>query len=505
VRSCRILLFFFCAALAATPLACKSTGDAPQAQTLDFDTDADAEVAPLTRDYKFCPRSTSFNIVNAYWLGIASSYSYARRDALAATAATLRSRWGGQVEYFSNDADAALAHHSQAMWVDLPDVAILAFRGTQQSVQDWATDFRFLAYAVDAAHPEYGNIHVGFRDGLDVIWPEVKAKLLSLRGTNKPLFITGHSLGGALAVVTVSRMLAQPEFAPVMQNNLHGLYTYGAPRVGDEGFARYFRDKATSYPAFHIARVRNYLDVISRIPSSRVFFPYEHIGPLFYFDAPGRLYSSTSNVAFRGLFMPHDVAANMVENYADYQGSGFVSKYTDHSMANGYLKKMDAEYGRSLAWTTANRRDACDMGMYAVAWAQNPRPPEAKPYTNNLPLASAHVESGQTVKDCCWCYRTWYYDKFGWDKAFKQENFVGVIQEGEIASGNCMYPGGKPQGHVFRQGQARDAGGTLHDQYYTYSSCEGVKLKGDRCIAGEEIFKDGRGTGRVIAPNSWTP
>lgn len=482
------------------------TSDEREATTvvLDFDDDADPTGLELMRSYQFCPSSSNFNIINAYWLGAASAYAYATRATIDDVTTEIRNKWNGQVAFFSNDEQSAIRHHTQALWVELPDFAILSFRGTQVTAQDFATDFRVLSGVFDPNHPEFGDVHLGFRDGLDVIWPEVKAKILSMRGHAKPLYITGHSLGGALAVVATARIMMEDDFAEIAKNNMRGVYTFGSPRVGNEMFGKAFRDHAITHPDFHMVRFRNNMDVVTRVPSSRLYIGYEHIGPLYYFDESGRFYSSTSNVNFRRLFMPHDVSANMVENFADYHLHNFATKYTDHGIKN-YLDKMNTEYGLSLAWTLKNQRDSCDMGMFASAWQQNPRPPEVKPFTNNLPIAAARTENRQEVKDCCWCYRTWYNSTWGYDEPFKQENFVGVIQEGEIASGNCMYPGGKAQGHLFWQGRGQGEDGRTYDQYYTYSACEGVTLKGNACIADREIFKNNQGTGKVIKASSWMP
>ena len=49
---------------------------------------------------------------------------------------------------------------------------------------------------------------------------------------NSRLFVCGHSLGGALALITADRLAAEGGMPPI-----RGVFTYGAPRVGDEQFA----------------------------------------------------------------------------------------------------------------------------------------------------------------------------------------------------------------------------------------------------------------------------
>lgn len=96
------------------------------------------------------------------------------------------------------------------------DADVIAFRGTVPSnVEDWLRDF-------DAA-PVYDNalgfVHQGFLDGAS----SIHQALLAGIGV-KPVVLTGHSLGGALAIVTAALMRAAGK-PPV------ALVTFGAPRV----------------------------------------------------------------------------------------------------------------------------------------------------------------------------------------------------------------------------------------------------------------------------------
>src|SRR5213079_949071 len=68
---------------------------------------------------------------------------------------------------------------------------------------------------------------------------------------DKPLFLTGHSMGGALAVLTACR-LAKMGRPPV------AIYTFGAPRVGDRNFCAGY-----SLPTY---RIINGLDLVPEMP-----------------------------------------------------------------------------------------------------------------------------------------------------------------------------------------------------------------------------------------------
>lgn len=104
----------------------------------------------------------------------------------------------------------------QAALVQGKSVSFLAFRGTDEP-GDWLVNLR--ARPVDRSTG--GLVHGGFARGFDDLWPDIAR---SLQSTRQPVVATGHSLGGALATLFLSR-------APLACG-----YTFGAPRVGDEDF-----------------------------------------------------------------------------------------------------------------------------------------------------------------------------------------------------------------------------------------------------------------------------
>ena len=73
-----------------------------------------------------------------------------------------------------------------------------------------------------------GRVHHGFNLALRRTWRKVGTILDEAQ--DKPLFLTGHSMGGALAVLAACR-LAKIGRPPV------ATYTFGTPRVGDPAFA----------------------------------------------------------------------------------------------------------------------------------------------------------------------------------------------------------------------------------------------------------------------------
>src|SRR5262249_4714497 len=77
------------------------------------------------------------------------------------------------------------------------DMALLIFRGSD-SLQNWLTD----AAIVQRPGPG-GLVHKGFGDALDAVWEEVEP-VLTEQTRERDLWIAGHGLGGALAVLAAA-------------------------------------------------------------------------------------------------------------------------------------------------------------------------------------------------------------------------------------------------------------------------------------------------------------
>jgi len=99
---------------------------------------------------------------------------------------------------------------------------VIAFRGTEPDKwNDIKADLR--AWLVPSP---CGRIHKGFDIELTKLWPEINNKLAFIL-RKKKLYITGHSLGGAVATLCASRMMHHPSAA------VDFLCTFGSPRVGN--------------------------------------------------------------------------------------------------------------------------------------------------------------------------------------------------------------------------------------------------------------------------------
>ncbi len=113
---------------------------------------------------------------------------------------------------------------TQAILCSFNNYIVLAFRGTEaESIKDIKADADARTIKCEESK---GKIHSGFNQAFKAVHLQIQTKLDDKEFDNTPLFITGHSLGGALATIGAKRLKHKGGIA--------GCYTYGSPRVGDE-------------------------------------------------------------------------------------------------------------------------------------------------------------------------------------------------------------------------------------------------------------------------------
>jgi len=151
---------------------------------------------------------------------------------------------------------------TQAFLAKNKEYAVLAFRGTS-SKQDIVTD----AKAIKARMSE-GEAHTGFVGAYKSIMGQIKDEIKNMPGF--PLYITGHSLGAALATVAtqyLERDQIQESKAP-LRDQIAACYTFGSPRVGDKFFAEKLKSP--------VYRVVNTTDIVTVVPL--MLMGYTHVG-----------------------------------------------------------------------------------------------------------------------------------------------------------------------------------------------------------------------------------
>jgi len=218
------------------------------------------------REHPFQPLDAALNLRNAWWMAESALLAYSSRSAIEAA---FRSAGSAVVTHFQG------VHSTQAYIASLPDAIVLAFRGTQvddfwASVLDFVVDVQVFPLPDRAGH----LVHAGFNAALDEIWEDVARHLRAEQARQpRPLWVTGHSLGAALATLAASRCSVEPSL------RLQGGYTFGSPRAGDKAFG-----KAIGVPFF---RFRNDDDAVPHLPLGVLF---RHVGHLQFIDGAGHLH-----------------------------------------------------------------------------------------------------------------------------------------------------------------------------------------------------------------------
>lgn len=123
----------------------------------------------------------------------------------------------------------------------------IAFRGTQ-SLDDWLSDLTF----PQVAHP-WGEVEQGFAHIYDQCSADVKSAVKQAAGGQT--FVTGHSLGAALAVLATADLIQSKTVLKA------GMYSFAGPRVGSPTFAATFNAQITD--AF---RIVNTEDIVTTVP-----------------------------------------------------------------------------------------------------------------------------------------------------------------------------------------------------------------------------------------------
>lgn len=127
----------------------------------------------------------------------------------------------------------------------------LVFRGTV-SWTNWRQNFNLTARAFPnssgGTDESAGEVHGGFYAAQDSLWKKLNdPKSLLSRALVEPLkihresrrgvYIAGHSLGGAMAIITAARLVREKEV-----ERIDGVYTFGGPALFDSTAAGQYDD-----------------------------------------------------------------------------------------------------------------------------------------------------------------------------------------------------------------------------------------------------------------------
>jgi hypothetical protein len=228
------------------------------------------------------PKTKQPDRVVARTLATAAMYAYSDDESQLETAMT-RLGLGAKCTCtrFQELVDAMLIW-STAFLIQSEDkrVAIIDYRGTTPtSVINWVTDLDARGDRIRLRKlPDAGSLHEGF-------YRNVRATKYSLGEALKQaqkdgmeaLYITGHSLGAAMATV-MGFLLAtdeDPDLQAIFRQCARGIYTFGGPMVGDKEFAA----TAEAELDGRLFRYRYRKDIVNGLPPRDARLKFAHFGP----------------------------------------------------------------------------------------------------------------------------------------------------------------------------------------------------------------------------------
>lgn len=286
----------------------------------------------MTRTPGMNPENSAFDVVRALSLAQASAAAYLDR-------ASQRAQGYGEAEvhpFVRGAVSGFLTEHQGEL--------VIAFRGTllpeegrvRAVLAQWLTHMNYAQTSTPT-----GRVHEGMWTSLDRAWDRVSSAVREqLRGGQR-LWLTGHSVGGALATLAAERLLDEGV-------EVAGVYTFGAPRVGDPHYATSYR------PVLH--RVENSNDLIPHLPlSPRVLATVAPLlervtGPLLGLNLPSDVvYQALGRLTYMGgdelqadlsseRAESLDIVRHMRLGYAVFTG-GAASLVEDHAVGR-YVEQL---------------------------------------------------------------------------------------------------------------------------------------------------------------------
>lgn len=206
------------------------------------------------------------------------------------------------------------------------EIIVIVFRGTEDQL-DWLTNVRAAWVTLQGGT----RVHTGFFQAYWPIRDTLFAKVERLLKTKpRPVYVTGHSLGGALAVMATAE-LANHQDASI-RDSIAACYTFGCPRAGDASFDLYVK-----VPLY---RVTNGVDIVPAVPPA--ILGYRHVGDTRYFGQLGAAPFRRSPNIFQKLWRT---------------SFGLVQLIKTHKLLNIADHNMAVYVGKLAAWATANIKE----------------------------------------------------------------------------------------------------------------------------------------------------
>ncbi len=174
----------------------------------------------------------------------------------------------------ASELSLVVEQNHRCLLIAYADCIIVAFRGTDAGeLADWKTNWQH-----KPAPGAFGLVHSGYLSAVDLLWPRLTASLERMRNNQQTLLLTGHSMGGALAVVAAAKFSADGAI-PVA-----GLYTFGQPSVAEASFERELGTRVGG-------RYFRFVNSSDMVPGLAVDTAFARGGQQLFIDRGGRIHT----------------------------------------------------------------------------------------------------------------------------------------------------------------------------------------------------------------------
>ncbi|MGC6418466.1 MAG: lipase family protein [Bradymonadia bacterium] len=248
-----LVIAMLCSATASANAACVCAVDAPKAKSCL--TGSTRVLKPNFSMFRYL--ATKYDAVNAYLTALASratehgTHKSQSERKFQTAACRMFLRWGfDRVEFLNNrstSTQGVLAFHRK--------FTLLAFRGSElgrkwftgpltrpklqresliSMFKDWVTtDANMKQVPAGRRLGNRGKIHRGFKKAAESVLDSLIRSIQKSGRKQNPIFVTGHSLGGAVATLTALGL-------KIARLPVKALYAHAPPRVGDLAFRTSF-------------------------------------------------------------------------------------------------------------------------------------------------------------------------------------------------------------------------------------------------------------------------
>ncbi|MEQ8763872.1 MAG: hypothetical protein RL885_08095 [Planctomycetota bacterium] len=260
-----------------------------------YDPAKQAVSQPLVEDYQVLDRpifdyfrenATGHDWLNAYLLGQISFLVYSDatgEEPYSEYEQRMKSSFGGWglevlkvIDVWKPAVTYKTSGSTQVVIARNRDAIFVVFAGTEtwDEGEDMNNDLNAEWKSVDSWGKNM-QVHNGVYEALQIVWSDITQTVQTYRGSRK-LWITGHSLGGALAQLAAFRFRRFfPTSCPVQ-----GVTTYAQLRVGNPQFA-------TTMTAWFGSRSQRWAVAGDIVPAFPAYVGYQHTGELNNIHADG--------------------------------------------------------------------------------------------------------------------------------------------------------------------------------------------------------------------------